>query len=596
MNNKENTNKKAFNFIDRLSISNSVFVYFTVTAILAVLMISIALYSILSSQLNKTISEENSALVNQLNYNLDSYIRNIMKLSDSIYYGIIKNKTIDDNNIETELTLLYENNLDYVLNIAIISKDGKLIEAVPAARLKDTVSINNDSWFEDTLTRTENMIFSLPHVQNIFETVDNRYKWVISFSRAIEITNNGKSEQAVLLIDIDYLSLVNIMYNAKLGNNGYIYLIDSEGELIWHPKRQLIYSGLWNENNFDANNYSDGSYQEIFNGIKRNVIVKTVGYTGWKVIGVATYTALSLSSIKTRLFYFFAAGCIFFLVATINAYISFKITGPIKELENTVSDLENGKLPSDINIGGSYEVQHLGKSISSMSKQINKLMDDIVIESEAKRKNEFDALQSQINPHFLYNTLDIIVWMIENERQQEAVKAVTALARFFRISLSRGKNIITLKDEIEHIKNYLMIQHMRFKNKFTYVINSDPSIDNLSSLKLMLQPLVENSIYHGMEFKDGDGIIEVKTYKKDNALYIEVKDNGLGMTKERVESLLTSEHISSKRGQGIGIKNVHDRIRLYFGKEYGLKIYSEPDEGTVVTVKLPIIPYGELNE
>lgn len=205
------------------------------------------------------------------------------------------------------------------------------------------------------------------------------------------------------------------------------------------------------------------------------------------------------------------------ILALINSYISSRITNPIRELEKSVGVLEAGNLSAPVYIGGSYEIRHLGKSISDMAGQIRLLMQDIVREHEAKRKQEFDTLQSQINPHFLYNTLDIIVWMIENEQKTEAVKVVTALARFFRISLSRGKSLITVKDELEHVRNYLMIQQMRFKNKFTYTIESDDEVLELASLKLMLQPLVENAIYHGMEYMDGDGEIFVRAWQEEKS-------------------------------------------------------------------------------
>ena len=245
---------------------------------------------------------------------------------------------------------------------------------------------------------------------------------------------------------------------------------------------------------------------------------------------------------------------------------------------------------------GSYEVEHLGKSIKNMLGRIKVLMSDLVEEHNAKRKSEFDTLQSQINPHFLYNTLDIIVWMIENENSDKAVNIVTALAKFFRISLSKGKNIITVKDEVEHVRNYLMIQNMRFKNRFEYSIDVDEEVLSYSSLKLMLQPLVENAIYHGMEFMDGDGEIDVKVFKEDDSLYFTITDNGLGMSEDMVETLLSKDFVPSKKGSGIGAKNVNERIKLYFGSEYGLKVESEPDEGTKITIHLPAVAYGENDE
>ena len=323
--------------------------------------------------------------------------------------------------------------------------------------------------------------------------------------------------------------------------------------------------------------------------------MKSIGYTGWKVVGVTPKNVVSLNTIKTRLFIVFLITLILFILTLINSYISSRITNPIKELEKSVGFLEEGNLETPVYIGGSYEIQHLGTSINSMARQIRVLMNDIVTEHEAKRKQEFDTLQSQINPHFLYNTLDIIVWMIENEQKAEAVKVVTALARFFRISLSKGKSIITVRDELEHVRNYLMIQHMRFKNKFSYYIDASEDCMDLASLKLMLQPLVENAIYHGMEFMDGDGEITLKVWKEEEDLYFSVRDNGLGMTAEQVESLFSdSIHVTSKKGSGIGVKNVNERIKLYFGEEYGLMIHSEPDEGTEITIHLPAVPYSRI--
>ena len=325
--------------------------------------------------------------------------------------------------------------------------------------------------------------------------------------------------------------------------------------------------------------------------------MKSVGYTGWKLLSVTPEKGLSLSNLKMRLFVAFVAAAFLFVLVMINAFISSRITNPIQELEKSVNAIEAGELDTEVYTGGSYEIEHLGRSIGDMAKRIKALMQDIVAEHESKRKSEFDTLQSQINPHFLYNTLDIIVWMIENERRQEAVKVVTALARFFRISLSKGKSIITVRDELEHVRNYLTIQQMRFKNKFIYEIEAGEDVMDLACLKLMLQPLVENAIYHGMEFMDGDGEIHVRVKKEQGELWLEVCDNGLGMTAEQVENLLSEKpQASSRRGSGIGVKNVNERIRLYFGEAYGLVIESEPDEGTVIRCHLPAEIYTETME
>ena len=570
------------------SIRNSIFIYFTITSLVAVLLIVISIYSRLSSQLYDTVKQENVNLVNRVDSSMEVYLRNIMKLSDTIYYGIVKNANLSEDSIGEKLTLLYNNNKEQVSNIALISKEGEPISVVPAARFRKNFKAEDEEWFVNALNKTENIHFTLPHVQKMFEKGDNSYNWVISMSRAVEITVGGSTEQAVLLIEMAYQGLEEVLDEVTLGNGGYIYLMDSNGDIIWHPKFELIASGRVKENNLVAAGYDDGSREEVFNGTRQTVVTKTVGYTGWKLVGVIKGTGISLNMLKTRLFIVFVILLIIFIVIIINSYISFRVTNPIRELEKSVKELEEGNLDADIYMGGSYEVQHLGKSVQDMKFRIKGLMQDIVSEHEEKRKSEFDSLQAQINPHFLYNTLDIIVWQIENEKQSEAVHTVTALARFFRLSLGKGKNIVTVRDEIDHVKNYLMIQHMRFKNKFDYEFDIAEDVLELPSLKLMLQPLVENAIYHGMEFMDGDGMITVKAWRKEDELYLSVADNGLGMTEDKVEMILTGKSTSGNgRGSGIGVKNVNERIKLYFGEAYGLTIDSEPDEGTTVIIHLP---------
>ena len=578
------------------SIRNSIFIYFTITSLIAVLLIVISIYSRLSSQLSDTVKQENISLVNRVGSSMEVYLRNIMKLSDTIYYGIIKNVNLSEESINEEMTLLYNNNKDQVLNLALISKEGEPVSVVPAARFRKNFDVSQEEWFVNALNKTENIHFTRPHVQKLFEKGSNGYRWVISMSRAVEITTGGSTEQAVLLIDMAYQGLDSVLDEVSLGNGGYIYLMDSMGEIIWHPKFELIASGRVKENNLTAATYSDGSIEEEFNNTARTVVIKTVGYTGWKLVGVIKGTGISLNTIKTRLFIVFVIFLIIFIVVLINSYISFRVTDPIRELEKSVKKLEEGNLDADIYMGGSYEIQHLGKSVQDMKYRIKGLMQDIVTEHEEKRKSEFDSLQAQINPHFLYNTLDIIVWQIENEKQSEAVHTVTALARFFRLSLGKGKNIVTVKAEIDHVKNYLMIQHMRFKNKFDYEFEIAEDVLELSSLKLMLQPMVENAIYHGMEFMDGDGLIKIKAWREADELYLSVTDNGLGMTEDKVSLVLAGKSNSGNgRGSGIGVKNVNERIKLYFGDKYGLKIDSEPDVGTTIIIHLPAKRYEEEN-
>ncbi len=255
-------------------------------------------------------------------------------------------------------------------------------------------------------------------------------------------------------------------------------------------------------------------------------------------------------------------------------------------------ELEKGVESVDFNVDGPYEVEHLSHSVQSMISTMRHLMEDVLRQEEEKRRSELDVLQSQINPHFLYNTLDSVVWMTENGRTQEAVVMLTALARFFRISLSKGSNIIPIGDEIEHARNYLTIQKMRYKNKFSADISVEPGVEKLYTIKLIIQPILENAIYHGMEYADGDGEIHIRAFREGETVVIEVEDNGPGMSEEIVEQLLKPTRdvsVPKAKGSGIGFRNVHQRIQLTFGNAYGLTIRSEPDNGTVVRICLPVL-------
>ena len=582
--------------IKNLSIQSSIFMYFTVTAIIAIALISLIIFQRFTNSLNATIIEENSGIVGQLGESVDSYLRNAMKVSDSIYYNVIKNTDISNDDIKKGMNLIYVNNDNMIDDIALISGKGELIESMPALRLKDNSDVLEKDFFKKSMAESEYINFSMPHIRDLFDRNENSYSWVISLSRAVEVTDEGKATQALLLINLNYRYFEEIFSNVNLGNGGYVYLTNDRGDIIWHPKQNEIYSGRFNEDNKYAATLKDGITVENLSGKNLTLNVRTIGYTGWKLVGVTPSAALGIDGIKFRFFVLFVADLFLFLLAMINAFISDKISNPIKRLDGSVREIESGNLDVEILPSGSYEVEHLGKSIKNMLGRIKVLMSDLVAEHNAKRKSEFDTLQSQINPHFLYNTLDIIVWMIENENSDKAVNIVTALAKFFRISLSKGKNIITVKDEVEHVRNYLMIQNMRFKNRFEYSIDVDEKVLSYSSLKLMLQPLVENAIYHGMEFMDGDGEIDVKVFKEDDSLYFTITDNGLGMSEDMVETLLSKDFVPSKKGSGIGVKNVNERIKLYFGSEYGLKVESEPDEGTKITIHLPAVVYGENDE
>lgn len=283
--------------------------------------------------------------------------------------------------------------------------------------------------------------------------------------------------------------------------------------------------------------------------------------------------------------------CCALLVGVLGFRASAWVADPIRRLEQAVKELEAGGEPVEIDDeAGCRELRRLSRSIRSMVSTMRHLMKDIIEQEEQKRRSELEVLHSQINPHFLYNTLDSVVWMTESGRTQEAVQMVTSLARLFRISLSGGERVIPLESELEHARHYLAIQQIRYRDRFDARVTAHPGVEGLYALKLTIQPLLENAIYHGMAGAEEDGLITVDAYREGDGLIIDVADNGVGMRREQVDALLDgpAQHTRGS-GSGIGVYNVHRRIQLTFGEGCGLTIFSEPDEGTLVRVRLPIL-------
>ena len=588
--------KKRFNIREQMSLRNVIWISFTLATTLATIIMGIAFYSLFSSQYSKQRREERQLLMTQINSSVVSYLRNMMKVSDTLAFSVIKDQDIQTHDFSEKFQILYDSNSTYIKNIALFTEDGKAIAMAPAAIVKENINLVGQDWFSEALSKSENMHFYDPHVQNLFVEHENNYEWVISLSRAVQITDGIEIKRGVLLIDLQYSGLEQLLESAAIGDDGYLYIVDRMGEIVYHPFKQTLTEAEKTECKNIIYNQKSGNYTQQSDGIQQDVTIKTVGYTGWLMASVTSQGSFSLGTPKGRLlvitlFLFFATALVM-----LNSLVSSLVSKPFQKLELALKKIEKGDMDVKLNITGAYEVRHLGKTIQKMAAQIKRLMEDIVREHEAKRKSELDSLQAQINPHFLYNTLDIIVWMIENERQSDASKVVTSLARFFRISLSKGNRIITVKDEIEHVNNYLAIQNMRYKNRFKYTVEIEEAVEELAVIKLILQPLVENAIYHGVEFMDGDGEIRIRAYSSKDELYLSVKDNGLGMTEDTVQKLLDGEIQPSGKGSGTGVVNVNQRIQLYFGEQYGLQIYSEPDEGTEMRIHLPLVKYQDIKE
>ena len=575
-----------------LSVQVGLALSFTLVSLFAMGVFGVTMYHLFVNRMENMMSENAEQLLDQTAINLENYLKSMRRISDSMYYTVIKDKDLGTDTMSSELNLLYAANQENLVSIACFTGDGDLVDAVPVSKEKSNVDVTKKEWFTEAVGQMENFHFSTPHVQNLVDDTSYQYNWVISLSRAVELTTNGSSRLGVLLVDMNYSSIEQLLEKANTGNTSeYLYLMDGDGEIIYHPKQKMIYANLYQENNRETAGWEDGSHREYYQGENRLVTVKTISYTGWKIVSVVPMSAFNMGMYETRLFFVLLLILSMLMIIFLNQMVSSSIAKPLEKLNDSVKEWEAGNMQPDIYIGGFTEVEHLGRTLKSTVEQIRKLMDDVLLEQEEKRKSELDALQSQINPHFLYNTLESITWMIEGERYEDAVFMISQLASLFRISLSKGKTIIRVEDEIKHAQNYMNIQKIRYKNRFQVNFQIADEIKDCCTVKLIVQPLLENAIYYGVEGMDDEGEIHVVGYRDGDDVCIEVQDNGLGMPEEMVEKLLTENEHVPKHGSGVGVINVHNRIRIRFGEQYGLEIESEPDEGTTVRIRIPYIPY-----
>ncbi len=549
--------------------------------ILLLLFVSVSLVTRLSHILEENAMDRTRQTVDQGNASLGVYVSGMLDTMDYMNNLVTVSPNVAMPDLEEDMAFLQKSRKD-VSAMALFSPKGELLAGTAGGLAKPASEVTAYSWFlKPQKSGTTAVFFSSPYVQNIFA---GQYAWIITLSRAVEYRRNGERETGVLMADFAFSAISSLCENISLGESGYVYLVDTQTQIVYHPQQQLIYAGLKQENLEAVLKQVFGRCRDVLDGRERLLTITTVDYTRWRMVGVAYLD--EILSIQPELFRvavsILIAGALLAVVVAVLSAVH--VATPIFQLEKIMAKVEAGNLDVCIQEQGFAEIRSLSRTFNHMLGRIRLLMEQIVHEQEIKRLHELNALQAQINPHFLYNTLDSIVWMEERGRSREAIVMVTALARLFRISISKGRNIITVREELEHVRNYLIIQKMRFQNKFDYVITAQEDTLELRTIKLIVQPIVENAIQHGLEeYSVEEGLVEISSYIEDDVLIFRVRDNGAGMAPQQVENILTAPAGRS----GIGVKNVHERIQLTFGKEYGLTINSVQDEGTEVLIRLP---------
>jgi two-component system, sensor histidine kinase YesM len=592
---------KKFNIFTELinlrfkSIQSNIIAAFLYLIVLTILVLAILSYNMAADSVENNSQEYVSLLIDQVNGNIDSYVKHMENISHVVLYNselreyLTNDGTVDESkkrSLSVKITELLSSILSSrndINSIVIFSNDNKVISNRNEFKLNKNTAIKAQSWYQNAVKAGGNAVVSSSHVQNIFE---DEYRWVVSLSRSIRGYENGHN-LGVLLVDLNF-NVINSMCNKiKLGKRGYVFIVDTKGNIVYHPRQQLVYSNIKNEMIDKVLETGDGSFTTGEQSEKRIYTVKTSAYTGWSIVGVTYVNELVGNKDRMQVYYVIVGVACLFATIILAVLLSRRISKPVKVLEASMKEAEKGNFDIKVDIDSSNEIGELSRAFNIMISKIKELMTQNVKEQELKRKSELKALQAQINPHFLYNTLDSIIWMAEGKKSEDVVIMTSALAKLFRLSISKGEEIISIRSEIEHIKSYLTIQKIRYKDKLDFEIDVDPEILDNKTLKIILQPLVENAIYHGIKNKIGVGVIQIKGKNTGDRILMQVIDNGIGMNMESISDIL-EKHIS-QNGNGVGVKNVNERIKLYFGDQYGLEFISEPDVGTTANIWIPVL-------
>jgi two-component system sensor histidine kinase YesM len=537
-----------------------------------------------------------SQLIEQVKLNIENYISNMESIAALVLTSSDLKKYVrgsssgqegetKDKQLASQYLRSVVQSRSDISSIVYASSEGITVSDRLDAVLKPLPELIAQEWYQQALNQT-GVAVSSSHVQHLFQ---NEYRWVVSISRKLSdsFSKMEADRQGVLLVDLNFSVINNLCKQIELGKRGYVFIVDPSGSLVYHPQQQLIYSQLKFEQLDTVLGIKNGSVTVKAGNEQKLYTVDTTSF-GWKIVGV-TYPDDLVANKQQMQGTAALWGAVSLICAmAISVLLSYALTKPLKNLEMNMKKAERGEFDIRVEIESTNEIGKLARTFNLMILKIKELMSQIVMEQEMKRVSELKALQAQIKPHFLYNTLDSIIWMAETGKMEEVVEMTSSLSKLLRSTIGEGEELIPIARELEHIRHYLTIQNMRYRHKFTYSIEVDEDILECSILKMVLQPLVENAIYHGIKHNPEQGHILIKGKREQKDITIQIIDNGVGMNPDQMGKLLLQKP-DYRIGSGVGVANVNHRIQLYFGDHYGLSFASEMEEGTTVTLRIPAL-------
>lgn len=588
---------KRLSFLRFRSMQTNMALAFMLLILMMVLIMIVVSYYLSQEAAQVTARSYTTELVKQVNNNIKAYVNGMKYITDMVDGNPYVQQYLSPDGYETDIeeyhgrmavaTFLESMALsrEDISSVSVFGYNGRFVTGQPSLELNTYIDIASLSWYRNAQEAEGAYVISPSHVQPVFK---DRYPWVVSLSTELKSRGDG-AKLGIFLIDLNFSVMNDMLQDIRLGQRGYLFIIDSKGKIIYHPQQQLIYSNLKDEQIAEVLTVQNDTFTSGEGDNLKMYTVQDSGF-GWKIVGVSYMNELVGNQKEIRLSFIVLGLVCMMLAVIISFFLSQRIGQPLKQLQNYMKEMEKGNFNIQVPVPTTIEIGRLARAFNIMVGKIKELMIQVVQDQELKRKNEISALQAQINPHFLYNTLDSIIWMAESKKTQEVVLMTSALAKLFRASISNGEELVTIETELEHITNYLKIQKMRYKNKLDYQIEISESIRQYKTIKNILQPIVENAIYHGIKMKRGPGLITITSEEMESDIMLIVEDNGSGMGPQKLSGLLVYSEQGHRAERGVGVSNVHGRLKLYYGPQYGLKFQSVLGEGTMVYIRIPKQP------
>lgn len=487
---------------------------------------------------------------------------------------------------------------DSVLNITMVNLYGRGISERKGVFQMDRNPMRNPH-FQTLMSHPDDILNLAPADASPLDRLDGFDYPESNVISIMTTVKNSITHEVIgfIVIDLVDTALKQFHDNVVIGKTGFFYVADRTGRPIFYPENKLNAFKLINAIDLTGKTaHEQGSYVDSTSGKPQFVVFSTSSMTGWKIIGVVPLQEIMAKANSIRQLIIVSVVLSIIFAIGLNFFITARLTRPVQLLKNKMRQAASGYLDAKVKPTGHDEIADLGKSFNIMLEKITDLMDQHAKEQVQIQKAELRTLQAQIHPHFLYNTLDSIVWMAEAGKNSQVIQLVQALSRFFRVSLNKGLDWIPLKEEIEHVRSYLVIQQMRYRDILDYEIDAPEQFGDYRILKMTLQPIVENALYHGIKNKRGKGLIRITCQSvSEQELRIVVEDNGIGMNEERLSRLreqlgrhiIPEETTGSEVSGGFGLHNVQQRLRLYYGESYKIQVDSVDREGTTVSFRIP---------